>query len=189
MSFHPEGDVANSSFEDYFQLVGMDPVTTFDTTVGLCGLMVVGNVAGWFFVDYFGRRTTMFWGAATLTCTLLLIGVLSLIKTQGALWSQVVFMAVWSFGKQTQPITASEMSSKTIPKANALEKVGNFVVGDGALQVIEYSDLPESLALLSLSCFSAAEWSPGGLAWHAAEHVSFYWSGCCGLRRRPRRRN
>ena len=43
-------------------------------------------------------------------------------------------------------LTGSEMSSKTIPKANALEKVGNFVIGDGVLQVIEYSDLPESLA-------------------------------------------
>ena len=38
------------------------------------------------------------------------------------------------------------MSSKTIPKAHAMEKVGNFVIGDGKLQVIEYSDLPESLA-------------------------------------------
>jgi UDP-N-acetylglucosamine/UDP-N-acetylgalactosamine diphosphorylase len=44
-------------------------------------------------------------------------------------------------------LTGSEMSSKTIPKANALEKVGNFVIGDGVVQVIEYSDLPESLAL------------------------------------------
>jgi UDP-N-acetylglucosamine/UDP-N-acetylgalactosamine diphosphorylase len=44
-------------------------------------------------------------------------------------------------------LTGSEMSSKTIPKANALEKVGNFVIGDGKTQVIEYSDLPESLAL------------------------------------------
>lgn len=40
----------------------------------------------------------------------------------------------------------SEMSSKTISKAGPLEKVGNFVIGDGAVQVIEYSDLPESLA-------------------------------------------
>jgi UDP-N-acetylglucosamine/UDP-N-acetylgalactosamine diphosphorylase len=38
------------------------------------------------------------------------------------------------------------MSSKTITKAHALEKVGNFAIGDGVLQVIEYSDLPESLA-------------------------------------------
>src|SRR5688572_2975931 len=42
-------------------------------------------------------------------------------------------------------LTGSEMSSKTIPKAGPLEKVGNFVVGDGVLQVIEYSDLPEAL--------------------------------------------
>jgi UDP-N-acetylglucosamine/UDP-N-acetylgalactosamine diphosphorylase len=40
-------------------------------------------------------------------------------------------------------LTGSEMSSKTVSKAHALEKVGNFVVGDGAVQVIEYSDLPE----------------------------------------------
>ena len=43
-------------------------------------------------------------------------------------------------------LTGSEMSSKTIGKAHALEKVGNFCVGDGKVQVIEYSDLPESLA-------------------------------------------
>jgi UDP-N-acetylglucosamine/UDP-N-acetylgalactosamine diphosphorylase len=43
-------------------------------------------------------------------------------------------------------ITGSEMSSKTVPKAHATERVGNFTIGDGKLQVIEYSDLPESLA-------------------------------------------
>lgn len=43
-------------------------------------------------------------------------------------------------------ITGSEMSSKTIPKAHALEKVGNFCIADGKLQVIEYSDLPDELA-------------------------------------------
>lgn len=43
-------------------------------------------------------------------------------------------------------LTKSEMSSKTIPKAGPLEKVGNFCIGDGKMQVIEYSDLPEELA-------------------------------------------
>ena len=43
-------------------------------------------------------------------------------------------------------ITGSQMSTKTIPKAGPLEKVGNLVVGDGATQVIEYSDLPDELA-------------------------------------------
>ena len=43
-------------------------------------------------------------------------------------------------------ITGSEMSSKTIPKAGPLERVGNFCIGDSRLQVIEYSDLPDALA-------------------------------------------
>ena len=43
-------------------------------------------------------------------------------------------------------LSGSQMSTKTIPKAGPLEKVGNLVVGDGATQVIEYSDLPDELA-------------------------------------------
>ncbi len=40
----------------------------------------------------------------------------------------------------------SEMSSKSLPKADDLERVGNFVMLDGRLVVIEYSDMPETLA-------------------------------------------
>lgn len=42
--------------------------------------------------------------------------------------------------------SGSEMSSKTLPKADDLERVGNFVMIGGRLAVIEYSDLPEALA-------------------------------------------
>jgi UDP-N-acetylglucosamine/UDP-N-acetylgalactosamine diphosphorylase len=63
-------------------------------------------------------------------------------------------------------LTESEMSSKTIPKANALEKVGNFVIGDGVLQVIEYSDLPESLAVQTNSDGSL-RFNAGSIAIHA----------------------
>ncbi len=40
----------------------------------------------------------------------------------------------------------SEMSSKTVTKADDLERVGNFAVAGGKLTVIEYSDLPDTLA-------------------------------------------
>ena len=40
----------------------------------------------------------------------------------------------------------AEMSSKALIKTEPLEKVGNFVLADGKIQVIEYSDLPEELA-------------------------------------------
>ena len=40
----------------------------------------------------------------------------------------------------------AEMSSKAVIKCDPLEKVGNFVLVDGKITVIEYSDLPEELA-------------------------------------------
>ena len=68
-------------------------------------------------------------------------------------------------------LTGSEMSSKTIPKANALEKVGNFVIGDGKLQVIEYSDLPEKLATQT-NADGTLTFNAGSIAIHALR-VSF----------------
>lgn len=68
-------------------------------------------------------------------------------------------------------ITGSEMSSKTIPKAGPLEKVGNFVTGDGKLQVIEYSDLPESLAKQT-NPDGTLRFNAGSIAIHALS-VSF----------------
>jgi UDP-N-acetylglucosamine/UDP-N-acetylgalactosamine diphosphorylase len=68
-------------------------------------------------------------------------------------------------------LTGSEMSSKAIPKANALEKVGNFVVGDGKTQVIEYSDLPEALAVQT-NPDSSLKFNTGSIGIHALR-VSF----------------
>lgn len=68
-------------------------------------------------------------------------------------------------------LTGSEMSSKTIGKAHALEKVGNFAIGDGTLQVIEYSDLPESLAKQT-NPDGSLTFNAGSIAIHAIR-VSF----------------
>ena len=43
-------------------------------------------------------------------------------------------------------MTGSQMASKTIPKSDDLERVGNFVVADGKTQVVEYCDFPKDLA-------------------------------------------
>src|SRR5262249_9209550 len=42
---------------------------------------------------------------------------------------------------------ASEMSCKVTPKADDRERVGNCVLADGKVRVIEYSDLPDELAI------------------------------------------
>lgn len=68
-------------------------------------------------------------------------------------------------------LTGSEMSSKTIGKAHALEKVGNFCVADGVLQVIEYSDLPDHLAK-ETNADGTLKFNAGSIAIHALR-VSF----------------
>lgn len=68
-------------------------------SVGLCGLMVVGNMCGWVFIEWWGRRATALWGTLSLCIILFLIGIMASITAPGAIWAQVAFMAVWSFGK------------------------------------------------------------------------------------------
>ncbi len=63
-------------------------------------------------------------------------------------------------------LSGSEMSSKTIGKAHALEKVGNFCIGDGKVQVIEYSDLPEELAKKT-NADGSLTFNAGSIAIHA----------------------
>ncbi|HXE54455.1 MAG TPA: UDPGP type 1 family protein, partial [Tepidisphaeraceae bacterium] len=68
-------------------------------------------------------------------------------------------------------LSGSEMSSKTIPKAGPLEKVGNFTQADGVVQVIEYSDLPEDLARQT-NPDGSLRFNEGSIAIHALR-VSF----------------
>ena len=44
----------------------------------------------------------------------------------------------------------AQMSSKMLPKAAPMERLGNFALVDGKMTVIEYSDLPEELAYQTL---------------------------------------
>jgi UDP-N-acetylglucosamine/UDP-N-acetylgalactosamine diphosphorylase len=46
----------------------------------------------------------------------------------------------------TAPDSSAEMSSKAVPKASPEERVGVFARAGGRTAVIEYSDLPETLA-------------------------------------------
>ncbi len=62
-------------------------------------------------------------------------------------------------------LTGSEMSTKVCPKADDLERVGNLCLCDGKLTVIEYSDLPESLAR-SRNADGSRKFNAGNLAIH-----------------------
>ncbi|KAK7181107.1 maltose permease [Paraphaeosphaeria sporulosa] len=117
------------------QLGGMSAARSFDTTVGLSGLMVVGNMFGWLFIEWFGRRGTALYGTAILAVTLILIGVLAVVKTSGAIWGQVAFMAVWSFvyqgtiGSAAWVISAENSTSRLRSPTQSLATVMNGLSG------------------------------------------------------------
>jgi len=62
-------------------------------------------------------------------------------------------------------MTGSEMSSKTVSKADDFERVGNFVVADGKLMVIEYSDLPDELGV-ARNADGSRKFDAGSIAIH-----------------------
>jgi UDP-N-acetylglucosamine/UDP-N-acetylgalactosamine diphosphorylase len=63
----------------------------------------------------------------------------------------------------------SEMSSKTVPKAYAEEKLGHFCTRGGQLVVIEYSDLPMALQREKDPATGALRYEAGSIAIHAID--------------------
>jgi UDP-N-acetylglucosamine/UDP-N-acetylgalactosamine diphosphorylase len=61
--------------------------------------------------------------------------------------------------------TGSEMSSKALPKAEDKERVGNFCKVDGKVTVIEYSDLPDELAV-ARNADGSRKFDAGSIAIH-----------------------
>jgi UDP-N-acetylglucosamine/UDP-N-acetylgalactosamine diphosphorylase len=66
-------------------------------------------------------------------------------------------------------LRGSEMSSKTVPKAHAGEKLGHFCLLRGQLVVIEYSDLPEALQRETDPANGELRYRSGSIAIHALD--------------------
>jgi UDP-N-acetylglucosamine/UDP-N-acetylgalactosamine diphosphorylase len=62
-------------------------------------------------------------------------------------------------------LSGSELTSQVIRKKNPAERVGNIIEASGKLYVIEYSDLPESVAKQTLADGSLKIWA-GSIAVH-----------------------
>ncbi|KAA1261058.1 putative uridylyltransferase [Rubripirellula obstinata] len=65
-------------------------------------------------------------------------------------------------------LSKSEMTSQVVRKRYPMEKVGNVVVVDGKVQIIEYSDLPESAAQVTNEDGSLKLWA-GSIGVHVID--------------------
>ncbi|MCP4376727.1 MAG: UDPGP type 1 family protein [bacterium] len=62
-------------------------------------------------------------------------------------------------------LNQAEMSAKALPKRDPMEKLGNFCLVNGKMSVIEYSDMPEELAV-STDDKGLLKFSAGSIAIH-----------------------
>ena len=117
----------------FLQLGGLSVPESFNATVGLSFLSLIGNMAGWYFVEAFGRRNTALYGSISLSGSLFLIGISSLVP--GGIWAQVLFMGVWSFlfqstiGSVSWPIISEVSKSSLRGHTQSLATVTQGVVG------------------------------------------------------------
>ncbi|KAL2811271.1 general substrate transporter [Aspergillus granulosus] len=83
----------------FMQLSGMQGTEVFDTSLGITGVMAVGNILSWPLIDRLGRRRLILSGLTFCTVCLLLIGVLGCFsdKSRPITLAQVSFMAIWGF--------------------------------------------------------------------------------------------
>lgn len=117
----------------FLQLGGLTVTQSFNATVGLSFLSLLGNMTGWYFVEALGRRRTALYGSISLTFSLFMIGITSIIPR--GIWAQVVFMGAWSFlfqstiGSVSWPIISEVSKSSLRGHTQALATVTQGLVG------------------------------------------------------------
>lgn len=151
----------------YFMVqAGLPTIQSFNMSLIQMALGLVGTIGSWFLMFKVGRRTLHLCGLASLFVLLMIIGCLSFLKSEGALWAigslLVLFTFVYDF--TVGPVTyslVSELSStrlkaKTIVLARSLYNISNIVVN-----------------VLTNYQLSATAWN-----WSA--RAAFFWAGTCG---------
>ncbi|KAF2096160.1 general substrate transporter [Rhizodiscina lignyota] len=157
--------------------------TALDASVALSGLMLIGNMFGWIFIERFGRRGTGLWGAIVLTGALLMIGVTSTITTPGAIWAQVAFMAVWAFmyqatiGSVAWPIVTEVSRSSLRGHTQSLATVVNGLAGAISGVALPFLMNPDQANLKGRIAFIY-----GGFLGLASVYIWWKWPETKGLR-------
>ncbi|KAI1000344.1 hypothetical protein K3495_g7851 [Podosphaera aphanis] len=159
----------------FLQLGGLTVSESFNATVWLSFLSLVGNMAGWYFVEEFGRRNTALYGSISLAASLFMIGTASVIP--GGIWAQVAFMGLWSFlfqstiGSVSWPIITEVSKSSLRGHTQAIATVTQGVVGAIGGVLLPFAVNPDSGnlggkiafiygSILAVSCIGVWRWYP-----------------------------
>jgi hypothetical protein len=133
----------------FFQLAGLATERSFDLGVGVTACGVVGTIISWTIVNRLGRRTIFNSGMAILSTINLLIGILDVVPTSGASWTQAALTVVWAFFYQVSIgavafVLLGETSSPSLrAKTTALATATQSVFGIAMNIAIPYMVNPD----------------------------------------------
>lgn len=133
----------------FFQLAGLVTERSFDLGVGVTACGVVGTIISWTIVNRLGRRMIFNSGMAILSIINLLIGILDVVPTSGASWTQAALTVVWAFFYQVSIgavgfVLLGETSSPSLrAKTTALATATQSVFGIAMNIAVPYMVNPD----------------------------------------------
>lgn len=81
----------------FFSLAGLNTTQAYDMGIGFLAVGWVSTVMSWYLMQRFGRRILYNLGLAILTIIMFLVGILDVVPTKGAIWTQSALLLVWNF--------------------------------------------------------------------------------------------
>lgn len=123
----------------FFSQAGLSPSDSYKLNFGGTAIAFVATCGAWVMMHFFGRRTLIISGMASMATILLIIGVLSYpaVHNTGATWAQAVLTLIWlgvyslTLGPQSfalvAEISATRVRSQTISIARNLYNIMSII--------------------------------------------------------------
>jgi SP family general alpha glucoside:H+ symporter-like MFS transporter len=81
----------------FFTLAGLNTEQAYDMGIGFLAVGWVSTVFSWYLMQKFGRRILFNTGLTILMTIMFLVGILDVVPTNGAVWTQSALLLVWNF--------------------------------------------------------------------------------------------
>ncbi|PVI08333.1 sugar transporter [Periconia macrospinosa] len=122
----------------FFDLAGLDNTQAYNMGIGFLAVGWVSTVFSWYLMQKFGRRVLYNLGLTLLIIIMMLVGILDVVGTKGAVWAQVSLLLVWNFTFDWSvgpvayaiftEVSATRVRSKTIAVATAVQAIVGIIM-------------------------------------------------------------
>lgn len=121
----------------FFMMAGLTASDAYKLNFGASGVAFVGTCGSWLLMIWFGRRPLMIYGLTSMTLCMLIIGCLSYVNNQSAVWTQAALTVIWlglysltigpqSFGLAAE-VSATRLRSHTVSLARLVYQLCGLI--------------------------------------------------------------